>query len=307
VQIDRPSPPFRQLDTHNVPLEAGCARAGFVSSVTQSDITSFQLEGLLKTWNGAIREFYPEYAGEWSDPAQHLAAHHTKWNLIEAARDLDWPSVLPVGGHLKVLDLGCGTGWLSALLSRFDQVESIIALDADSHNLETMLPEVCHALGADMRKVKPTRGLFQPLPFENGELDLVVASSAVHHAQDIISLFLELRRVVKDDGLIIALNETPAPNWNHIVRMGRSSLRAIAENVTGRIRRFGPRVSSLGLLYDPYLGDVAYSRKQWDFIFKSSGLTYQEHVSPYYPYKAKDSQSVRLTHFICRKSAKSPR
>ena len=276
-------------------------------SLTQNDITSFQFEGLLKTWNGTIREFYPEYAGEWSDPTQHLAAHQTKWNLIEATRELDWSRLLPAGGHLKVLDLGCGTGWLSAFLSRFDQVESIIALDADSHNLETMLPKVCQALGADLSKVKPTRGLFQPLPFEDAELDLVVASSAVHHAQDIISLFLELRRVVKDDGLIIALNETPTPNWTHIVRMGRSSPRAIAENITGRIRRFGPRVSSLGLVYDPYLGDVAYSRKQWDFIFKSSGLTYREHVSPYYPYKAKDAQSVRLTHFICRKSAKSPK
>ena len=275
--------------------------------MTQNDVTAFQLEGLLKTWNGAIREFYPEYAGEWSDPAQHLAAHETKWNLIEATRDLDWPRLLPAGARLKVLDLGCGTGWLSAFLSRFDQVESIVALDADAHNLETMLPVVSRALGADLSKVKPTRGLFQPLPFGDGELDLVVASSAVHHAHDIISLFLELRRVVKDDGLIIALNETPATNWNHVVRMGRSSLRAIAENITGRIRRYGPRVSSLGLLYDPYLGDVAYSRKQWDFIFRSSGLTYQEHVSPFYPYKAKDSQSVRLTHFICRKSAKSAR
>jgi SAM-dependent methyltransferase len=170
-----------------------------------------------------------------------------------------------------------------------------------------MLPEVSRALGADLSKVKPTRGLFQPLPFADGELDVVVASSAVHHAQDIISLFLELRRVVKDDGLIIALNETPAPNWNHVVRMGRSSLRAIAENITGRIRRYGPRVSSLGLLYDPYLGDVAYSRKQWDFIFKSSGLTYREHVSPFYPYKVKGSQSVKLTHFICGKSAESAR
>jgi SAM-dependent methyltransferase len=275
--------------------------------MTQSDITSFQFQGLLKTWNGAIREFYPEFAGEWSDPSLHLAAHQSKWNLIEATRDLDWSRLLPAGGRLKVLDLGCGTGWLSALLSRFDQIESIIALDADSHNLEAMLPEVCHALGADLSKVRPTRGLFQPLPFEDGELDLVVASSAVHHAQDIISLFLELRRVVKDDGLIIALNETPTPNWTHLARMGRSSLRMIAENITGRIRRFGPRVSSLGLLYDPYLGDVAYSRKHWDFIFRSSGLTHREHVTPYYPYKGKDSQSVRLTHFICRKSAKFAR
>ena len=274
--------------------------------MTQSDITPFQLEGLLQSWNGAIREFYPEYAAEWSDPVQHLTAHETKWNLIEATRDLDWAHLLP-GASLKVLDLGCGTGWLSAFLSRFDQVESIVALDGDSHNLEIMLPEVSRALGADLSKIKPTRGLFQPLPFADGELDLVVASSAVHHAQDIISLFQELRRVVKEDGLIIALNETPAPNWSHVVRMGRSSLRAIAENLTGRIRRYGPRVSSLGLLYDPYLGDVAYSRKQWDFIFRSSGLTYREHVSPFFPYKAKGPQSVRLTHFICRKTAESAR
>jgi ubiquinone/menaquinone biosynthesis C-methylase UbiE len=272
-----------------------------MSDAPTNDITSFQMEGLVRTWSGAIREFYPEYAAEWSDPDRHIEAHQTKWNLIEAARDLDWSQLLGSKERLKVLDLGCGTGWLSAILSRFEQVESIVALDADSHNLDTMLPKVSKWLGADVMKVKPTRGLFQPLPFDDKELDLVVASSAVHHAPDIISLFLELRRITKDDGLIIALNETPSPDWVHILRMGKSALKAIAENITGNIRRFGPRVSSLGLLYDPYLGDIAYSRKQWDFILRSSRLSYRIHVSPYYPYKEKVSQSVKLTHFVCRK------
>ena len=270
-----------------------------------NDITSFQIEGLVRTWSGAIREFYPEYAAEWSDPDRHIEAHQQKWNLIEAARDLDWSRLLDSKEQLRVLDLGCGTGWLSAILSRFERVESIVALDADSHNLDTMLPRVTNWLGGDMSKIKPTRGLFQPLPFDDKHFDLVVASSAVHHAQDIISLFLELRRIMKDDGLIIALNETPSPDWVHVLRMGRSALKAIAENITGNIRRFGPRVSSLGLLYDPYLGDIAYSRKQWDFILKNSGLSYSIHVSPYFPYKASESQTARLTHFVCQKQSVS--
>ena len=271
------------------------------------DITRLQVEGLIQTWSGAIREYYPQFAAEWSDPDEHLAAHRVKWNLIEAAKDLDWPRLLGSRRRMQVLDLGCGTGWLSAILSRFEQIESIVALDSDSHNLQVMLPAVVSALGGDAARIKPTRGLFQPLPFEDASLDLVVASSAVHHATDIISLFLELRRVVKDDGLIVALNETPSQNWFQILRMARSALRAVAENLTGNIRRFGPRVTSLGVLYDPYLGDVAYSWKQWDFIFRSSGLSYQAHVTPFYPYKQGDAQRAKLTHFICRKSGASPK
>lgn len=252
----------------------------------------------MRGWNGAIREFYPEYVAEWSDPAIHILSHKTKWNLIEATHDLDWPALLREE-RLKVLDLGCGTGWLSAILSRYDQVESVVALDADSHNLDVMLPEVVRWLGGDASKIRPTRGLFQPLPFEEEEFDLIVASSAVHHAPDIISLFLELKRVVKKSGLIIALNETPTPDWIHLARMGKTALKAIAQNVTGDIRRYAPKVSSLGLLYDPYLGDIAYSWKQWDFIMTSSGLSYRVHASPFYPYKGRESQTAKLTHFIC--------
>lgn len=69
-----------------------------------------------------------------------------------------------------MLDLGAGTGWLSAWLCRFNAVQHIDALDSSRRNLEQMLPRITELMkgAALLPKIRPIVGLFYPLPVADG-------------------------------------------------------------------------------------------------------------------------------------------
>jgi hypothetical protein len=78
-----------------------------------------------------------------------------------------------------VLDLGAGTGWLSAFLSSFPNVEQIDTLDSDRNNLEVMLPQIIERMEGDTSKIHPILGLFSPLLVPDQQYGLIVASSSI--------------------------------------------------------------------------------------------------------------------------------
>ena len=128
-------------------------------------------------------------------------------NLIKAANLLRWPELLHSG--TIALDLGCGSGWLSALLTREPDIEKVIACDASPTLLHDVLPQMVALMEGDLSKIERVCGRFTPLLLETGSVDLVVMSSAFHHASDLDGLLAELVRITRPRGLIVLLNEVP--------------------------------------------------------------------------------------------------
>src|SRR4051812_27383647 len=95
--------------------------------------------------------------GDWAavagppwDDVDRLLAHLTEQtNIIDAARQVAWPAVLPRAGA-RVVDLGCGSGWLTGLLAAEPTVEHVIAWDGSPHLLGTVLPGMVQRMGGDM-------------------------------------------------------------------------------------------------------------------------------------------------------------
>ena len=164
-----------------------------------------------------------------------------------------------------------------------------------------MLPSIVKGLNGNISKIQPVRALFSPLFVEDETYDLIVASSAVHHAPDLIPLLLELKRVLKSNGQLLILNETPVPNLIYQLRLIKFFIIFFTKTFSNTIDLYSPKISSNGILYDPHLGDIAYSFKQWKLMFKAAELQYEVFSTPFYTHKEKKNQRYKLTHFICQK------
>ena len=181
----------------------------------------------------AARSDWAEAAsGIWST-APRLWEHMTgASNMVEAARAFDFAR-WRAPPDATILDLGCGSGWLAAMLSAEPKVAHVIAWDSSPHLLEQVLPEMVELVGGDIARIERVCGDFVPLMLGDTSQDLVVMSSAFHHAGDPRRLLGELRRVPRPDGAVVLLNETP---WKRLMVLGfatRMYLAALAGLVRG--------------------------------------------------------------------------
>jgi SAM-dependent methyltransferase len=114
------------------------------------------------------------------------------------------PAMLALAGDVagrRILDAGCGSGPLSAALR--DRGATVTGVDASAG----MLALARRRLGDDVPL--HLADLRDPLPFEDGAFDDVVASLVLHYLQDWGPTLAELRRVLGPGGRLIASVDHP--------------------------------------------------------------------------------------------------
>ena len=262
-----------------------------------------QAENAARTWEKAIDTFYPEHSGTWSNPSQQLQALREEWNTLDAAMAIDWRRFL-TGEGKRILDLGAGTGWLSAILSRRDEVARIDALDSSRQNLESMLPKMTVLLQGNVSKIRPIWGVFTPLLAPDGSYDLAVASSAMHHCPDLSEALSEVYRVLRPGAYFLILNETPSSSAAYAGSAFLQFLRVLRTLLLKRWRPLVPSVSESGILYDPHLGDRMYCLWQWQAAIEAAGFSCETMPSGLPQYKHRAESSL-LVHFVARKPSAS--
>lgn len=137
-------------------------------------------------WDRSLTTFYPESKKWMNDPLAYLHRLTVECNYLTAAKLIDWDNYLTVKS--KVLDVGCGGGWLTAYLSQNKKIEKIMAIDSSENYLKNYLPSVVSELNGDLSKIEAIQGLFTPILLANESIDLIVISSAMHHAESMGSL-----------------------------------------------------------------------------------------------------------------------
>jgi len=180
-------------------------------------------------------------------------------NKVGIIRFLDDRHLVPGG---EGLEIGAGTCWFSAELSKLDQVRTIHALDFSEALLTKVAPAIVERRGGDLSKIRFHLGDFHSLPFPDGSLDFVVVDAALHHTDDLETVLREASRVLRADGSLIAINEPGIPrfvtpvNRGHVVHHGDHERQfGVIENIytepqwRAAFERTGFRVSFL-----PYFG-----------------------------------------------------
>ena len=249
-------------------------------------------------WDRSLNTFYPETKSWMSDPVSYCSHLTEVCNYLNAAKLINWDGYLAKGAF--VLDVGCGGGWLSGFLSKNPKISKILAIDSSANYLDNFLPSVVSQLNGDISKIQTVQGLFTPILLDAQSVDLVVISSALHHAESMSAVLGEFNRVLKPNAYLIILNETPEGNYQFMFQILKAFVKMYVSIFCKNYQPFTEKISAGAHLCDPYLGDIDYPDWYWKKAISASGFDLIEFndtkLSTIF-----NSNGRTLKHFICKK------
>jgi ubiquinone/menaquinone biosynthesis C-methylase UbiE len=109
----------------------------------------------------------------------------------------------------KVAELGAGSCGLSLCATRLPNVNAVYATDISMSRMKRLMDASAEVIYGDKRKVELVSADFnQELPFDDRSLNVVLFDASLHHSRAIWNLLGECRRVLADDGVLIAQRES---------------------------------------------------------------------------------------------------
>jgi ubiquinone/menaquinone biosynthesis C-methylase UbiE len=143
---------------------------------------------------------------------ERFAIVHDERSARRALREVEDLLGRPVRARETVLDIGCGTGWLAAGLTR-----ALSGLQVNGVDLSQGMLEQARAAGA----WPLLRADAQRLPLATASVDLVVTRGVLHHLPDVPAALAEWRRVLRPGGAVILTSEPTPTVEAHVEPMVR--------------------------------------------------------------------------------------
>lgn len=128
------------------------------------------------------------------DPIEYYYRPLTRW--LYRARLRDTLLVLGEGPYEAVLDVGYGSGVFLPELAR--RTKRLVGIDV--HSGREGVAEMAAGLGIEVELLDAS--LYE-LPFEDGSFDGLVCVSVLEHLRELVPALAELRRVVRDGGVLV--------------------------------------------------------------------------------------------------------
>jgi len=179
------------------------------------------LAAVLEQRRNRSREAHDQLAERWVEVGQEFAVGSLRAEVLAQA----WPH------DLVVADLGCGTGFLSALLAR--RGARVIAVDHSERMLAAAQRE--EFAGA----VEFRRGELDALPLRDAEVDAAFSNLVWHHLPDIAAAAHEVFRVLEPGGSFVVSDLQPHDaEWMRDA-MGDLRLGLRPDQVVGALARAG--------------------------------------------------------------------
>ncbi|HET9532594.1 MAG TPA: methyltransferase domain-containing protein [Blastocatellia bacterium] len=118
------------------------------------------------------------------------------------SENIERPAIASLASDLggkRLLDMGCGSGTYSLWFA--GRGAQVTGMDL-SPVMVSMAQEKARAEGLDIRLL--AGDLNRPLPFEDGEFDIVFTATVLHYVEDLSSVMKETARVMSHGGALIA-------------------------------------------------------------------------------------------------------
>jgi ubiquinone/menaquinone biosynthesis C-methylase UbiE len=142
----------------------------------------------------ASRRRRAEQETEFQVKREYVAILGEKRNLQQS---LHLQEMIPLD-RSAILDFGCGAGYWSSRISEQMPWARVVGVDAGEDFLRKARAN--HASS----RVTFCRADFQGLPFPDGSFDCVYADNTLEHSFDVDATLRELRRVMRDGGVLVA-------------------------------------------------------------------------------------------------------
>jgi SAM-dependent methyltransferase len=159
-------------------------------------------------------------SADLSNDGERYVPEVHRGTYTEAEHESRYNWAAPLARGRTVLDAGCGVGWGTARLASAG-AHRVIGVDVDEGSLASGRER---AAGA----AEFVRGDLLELPFDDDLFELVVCFEAIEHVSDPARVLDELRRVLRDDGLLAISSPNrgvyPAGNAHHLHELSSQEL-----------------------------------------------------------------------------------
>ncbi|HOY33080.1 MAG TPA: class I SAM-dependent methyltransferase [Bacteroidales bacterium] len=123
-------------------------------------------------------------------------------------RETEWDAISGfMRKNIKFLDVGCGTGYV------MEKIKNEFAGDCFGIDPEPLTHGVDKFQDHTQKKLNIVRGIAEQIPFPDGSFDVVYSSHVLEHVDDEPKSLMEIKRVLKDDGMLIIGMPTAAMAW----------------------------------------------------------------------------------------------
>jgi ubiquinone/menaquinone biosynthesis C-methylase UbiE len=160
----------------------------------------------------AVNKVFHDHECRYYD--ERFAIVHDDRSARQARRAVERLLGRPVDAKWRVVDAGCGTGYLAAGLRRAVPGLRVVGADLSDGMLRC-------ARTAGAWPLVQADGL--RLPVRTGSVDLIVARGVLHHLPDVTAALAEWRRALRPRGAVVLLSE-PTPS---VERHGEWLVRAL--------------------------------------------------------------------------------
>lgn len=243
---------------------------------------------MIKNWieNNKIRT-----AKYWNDPVKEKTKvfNISDNNVVKLEEDVHLKNIY---NHLleisnnenisfkekSILSLASGTGWLEGRFLRDKKINKLSLVDFSKHRIHELSPKTLKLFGFDLDRVDLVYGNILDLKIKDNTQDIILLSQAFHHIDEPIKLLNEIKRVMKDDGMVIILGEH-YHNWK--IKLNRILKHYIKYFLNykkyRKLNTFFPEYKSL---FPPcYIkGDIHYSKLEYHHLFTSVMFDYNHYI-----------------------------
>lgn len=165
----------------------------------------------------------------------------------------------------RVLDLGAGVCWTSAILSCRPEVARVDAVDCSEHRLFKLAPLVLAQYQAEDGKIVRHLGEMADVPVPAGSVDLAVFCQALYMSDRPVEMLARLRPLLRPGGVVMVSCEAitrPTARWRRLARRLRHAWRGLRDRRARRPLEARPDASGrhgyVDAQYRRFLVDAGY-------------------------------------------------
>jgi ubiquinone/menaquinone biosynthesis C-methylase UbiE len=184
----------------------------------------------------------PDREGEQDKEASQAYDRTSRWPIFKLERQIVAHRLAKLKPQGRLVDIGCGPGYLAAEISRRYPALGVIGLD-NNHEMINIARRNWPSGKYELELVEGDAG---QLPFADNSLDFAVSSLSLHHWKQADRVFAEIHRVLKPGGQFLVLDLRRDGS-----RLFYYALRLVQRFSPAAIRRTNGAVGSFWASYTP--------------------------------------------------------